>query len=219
MPLAFKRLPEAIQMAESRQFLQRMRTRRTVRDFSTAPVPNELIENAIATAATAPSGANQQPWTFVLVRDPQVKQQIRHAAEAEERESYAHRMSDEWLAALAHLGTDWHKPHLEDAPALIVVFRQAYGVEYDADGTERKIKHYYSEESVGIAVGMLLCSLHLAGLATLTHTPSPMKFLNEILQRPTHERPFVVIPVGYPSETATVPTLTKKPLDTILITV
>lgn len=217
MPLGFKRLSEDTQLAQSRQFLQRMKQRRTVRDFSTDAVPYELIENAIATAATAPSGANQQPWTFVVVSDPVIKQRIRLEAEAEERESYAHRMSEEWLEALAHLGTEWHKPHLEDAPYLIVVFRQSYGVLRDESGSEQKIKHYYSEESVGIAVGMLLCSLHLAGLATLTHTPSPMKFLNDILQRPANERPFVIIPVGYPAENATVPTINKKSLETILV--
>jgi nitroreductase len=178
-----------------------------------------LIENAIATAATAPSGANQQPWTFVVVSNAAVKRQIREAAEAEERESYAHRMSQEWLEALAPLGTDWHKPHLEDAPSLIVVFRQAYGIEVEADGGEKKIKHYYSEESVGIAVGMLLCSLHLAGLATLTHTPSPMAFLGQILGRPANERPFVLIPVGYPAPDATVPDIRKKPLDQVLVRV
>jgi iodotyrosine deiodinase len=217
MPLDFERLSEDEQLSQSRQFLQRLKKRRTVRDFSNEPVPYELIENAIACAATAPSGANQQPWTFVVVSDPAVKHRIRAEAEAEEQESYSHRMSEEWLEALAHLGTDWRKPHLEEAPYLIVVFRQSYGVARDGTGEERKVKHYYSEESVGIAVGMLLCSLHLAGLATLTHTPSPMKFLNDILQRPANERPFVVIPVGYPAENATVPTITKKPLESVLV--
>lgn len=219
MPLDFQRLSPEEQLARSHQFRQQMSTRRTVRMFSTEPVPYALIENAVATAATAPSGANQQPWTFVVVSSPDIKRQIRQAAEAEERESYEHRMSAEWLDALAHLGTDWHKPHLEDAPYLIVVFRQAYGLEIDADGTEKKIKHYYSEESVGIAVGMLLCSLHLAGLATLTHTPSPMAFLTEILKRPSNERPYVLIPVGYPTPDATVPVITKKPLESVLVRV
>ncbi len=219
MPLDFQRLSPEEQLARSQQFRQQMSTRRTVRMFSPEPVPYALIENAVATAATAPSGANQQPWTFVVVSSPEVKRQIRQAAEAEERESYEHRMSAEWLDALAHLGTDWHKPHLEDAPYLIVVFRQAYGLETDADGTEKKIKHYYSEESVGIAVGMLLCSLHLAGLATLTHTPSPMAFLTEILKRPSNERPYVLIPVGYPTPDATVPVITKKPLESVLVRV
>lgn len=211
-PLAFQRLLPEHQLENSRTFLAKMQQRRTVRDFSPDPVPFELIENAIATAATAPSGANQQPWTFVVVSDPDIKKKIRQAAEAEEKESYEHRMSDEWLEALAPLGTDWHKPHLEIAPYLIVVFMQAYGLK---EG--RKIKHYYAVESVGIAVGMLLASLHLAGLATLTHTPNPMGFLAEILQRPPNERAYVVIPVGYPAEDATVPNISKKPLSEILI--
>lgn len=217
-PLVFERLSPDEQVIRSDQFLARMRLRRTVRDFSTEPVPFELIENAIATAATAPSGANQQPWTFVVVSSPAVKREIRLAAEAEEKESYERRMSAEWLAALAHLGTNWQKPHLEDAPYLIVVFRQPYGVETDSEtGDTLKIKHYYSEESVGIAVGMLLSSLHLAGLATLTHTPSPMGFLNTICDRPANERPYVVIPVGYPAADARVPVISKKPLETILV--
>lgn len=217
-PLAFERLPEDEQLQRSRQLLAQMRTRRTVRAFSTEPVALELIENAVATAGSAPSGANQQPWTFVVVSDPAIKRKIRIAAETEEKESYERRMSEEWLEALAPLGTDWHKPMLEDAPYLIVVFRQSYGLQRDSDtGEAQQIKHYYSEESVGIAVGMLLCSLHLAGLATLTHTPSPMKFLGDILQRPPNERPFVLIPVGYPAADAEVPVITKKPLDEILV--
>lgn len=219
-PLDFERLSPDEALTRSREFLARMRTRRTVRDFSPDPVPYELIENAIAAAASAPSGANQQPWTFVVVSDPAVKQQIRAAAEAEEKESYERRMSAEWLDALAHLGTDWHKPHLEDAPYLIVVFMQAYGLVTDpVTGEEKKIKHYYTSESVGIAVGMLLCSLHLAGLATLTHTPNPMAFLNEILGRPPNERAYVVIPVGYPADDARVPVIDKKPLDEVLVRV
>ncbi|MFN8451008.1 MAG: nitroreductase family protein [Anaerolineae bacterium] len=216
-PLDFERLPVDEQIARSRAFLARMQTRRTVRDFSSEPVPFELIENAIATAATAPSGANQQPWTFVVVSDPAIKRRIREAAEAEERDSYERRMSDEWLEALAPLGTDWHKPHLEDAPYLIVVFLQAYGLASDSDGAERKVKHYYTAESVGIAVGFLLASLHHAGLATLTHTPNPMGFLSDILQRPPNERAFVVIPVGYPADDAHVPEITKKSLDEVMI--
>lgn len=215
LPLAFERIAPDEQHAQSRAFLTRMRSRRTVRDFSPEPVPFELIENAIATAATAPSGANQQPWTFVVVSNPEIKRKIREAAEAEEYESYTRRMSQEWLDALAHLHTDWHKPHLEDAPYLIVVFAQAYGVR--DDGT--KIKHYYVTESVGIAVGMLLASLHLAGLATLTHTPNPMTFLAEILGRPANERAYVVIPVGYPAADARVPNISKKPLAEVLIRV
>ncbi len=217
-PLTFERLSEAGQLARSRQFLATMRLRRTVREYSTEPVPFELIANAIATAGTAPSGANQQPWTFVVVSNPDIKHQIRLAAEEEEKISYESRMSAEWLAALAPLGTDWHKPHLEDAPYLIIVFRQAYGMSTDpSSGEETKIKHYYTEESVGIAVGLLLASLHQAGLATLTHTPNPMSFLSDILKRPANERAYVVIPVGYPAADARVPAITKKPLDEIMV--
>lgn len=216
--LEFERITPGEQLERSQTFLAHMQKRRTVRHFSTEAVPFQLIENAVRTAATAPSGANQQPWTFVVISDPAIKRQIRAAAEAEEKESYEHRMSQEWLDALAPLGTDWHKPHLEDAPYLIVVFRQAYGLRQDPEtGIETHLKHYYSEESVGIAVGLLLASLHLAGLATLTHTPSPMKFLSEILNRPDNERPYVVIPVGYPAANAQVPAITKKPLEEILI--
>lgn len=216
--LDFVRLSPEEQLAASRQFLDKMVQRRTVRDFSSDPVPFELIENAIRVASHAPSGANQQPWTFVVVENPDLKRQIREAAEAEERESYERRMSQEWLDALSHLGTDWHKPHLEDAPYLIVVFRQSYGIGQDPDGGEpTKIKHYYSEESVGIAVGFLLAALHLSGLATLTHTPSPMAFLSDILQRPPNERPFVLIPVGYPAADAQVPVIRKKPLEQVLV--
>lgn len=211
--LDFERLSQAEQLQRSREFLERMQTRRTVRDYAPMPVPVELVRNAIATAATAPSGANQQPWTFALISDPQLKRKIREAAEEEEREFYARRISEEWRDALAPLGTDWQKPHLEDAAYLIVVFKQAWG--YDDEG--KRVKHYYVDESVGIAVGMLLASLHLAGLATLTHTPSPMKFLSEILQRPDNERAMMIIAVGYPAEDAEVPAITKKPLDEVLI--
>lgn len=216
-PLDFERLTPEEQLAASRQFLAQMSQRRTVRDFSTEPVPFELIENAVAAAARAPSGANQQPWTFVVVGDSDLKRRIREAAEAEERESYAHRMSQEWLDALSHLGTDWHKPHLEDAPYLIIVFRQSYGLAADETGAPVKVKHYYSEESVGIAVGFLLAALHLSGLATLTHTPSPMGFLCDLLERPPNERPFVLIPVGYPADGAQVPVINKKPLGEVLV--
>src|SRR5688572_9074310 len=191
-----------------------MRTRRSVRQFSCEPVPFELVANAVAAAGTAPSGANQQPWTFVAVSDPQVKREIRLAAEAEEREAYEHRMTEEWLRALEPLGTDWRKAHIEDAPYVIVVFEQAYGL---AGGP--RWEHYYAKESVGIAVGLLLASLHLAGLATLTHTPSPMRFLAEILGRPRNERAFCLIPVGYPADGATVPRLEKKALAESLIPV
>lgn len=216
--LHFETMDVDEQLRRSRIYKERMLRRRTVRDFSARAVPYELIENALAVAGSAPSGANQQPWTFVVVSDPAVKREIRIAAETEEKESYERRMSQEWLDALAHLGTDWRKPHIEDAPYLIAVFRQAYGVELDAaTGEERRIKHYYSEESVGIAVGFLLSALHIAGLATLTHTPSPMQFLREILERPSNERPYVLIPVGYPAEDARVPVIEKKALADIVL--
>ena len=211
--LQFERLDEAEQLRRSREFLARIQRRRTVRDFSSRHVPFELIANAIRAAGSAPSGANQQPWTFVAVGDAALKRQIRQAAEAEEKESYERRMSQEWLEALAPLGTDWRKPHIEDAPWIIVVFRQAYGLGDDG----RRVKHYYSEESVGIAVGLLLAALHWSGLATLTHTPSPMKFLADILDRPANERAFVLIPVGYPALNAQVPAITRKGLDEIML--
>ena len=200
-------------MLRSRSFLAKLRRRRSVRAFSTEPVPYELVECAVATAGTAPSGAHQQPWTFVVVNDFDVKRRIRGAAEEEERRSYESRMPNDWLEALRPLGTDWRKPHIEDAPYLVVVFEHAYGLR--EDGT--KVKHYYVKESVGIAVGLLLASLHRAGLATLTHTPSPMGFLREILERPENERPYVLIPVGYPAEGCVVPDLERKPLDEILV--
>ena len=219
-PLEFDRLDLAEQHRRSREFLSHMLKRRSVREFSSEPVPIELIENAIRIAGSAPSGANQQPWTFVVIRDRAIKREIRIAAETEEKESYERRMSQEWLDALAHLGTDWRKPHIEDAPYVIVVFRQAYGfAQDDISGEEKRVMHYYSEESVGIAVGFLLAALHLSGLATLTHTPSPMKFLTQILNRPANERPYVLIPIGYPAAQATVPTIEKKSLDQILVNV
>ncbi len=204
-------------LEDSRQrahdFLAHMQRRRSVRHFSPRPVPYDLIETAIAVAHSAPSGANQQPWTFCVVSDPDYKRQIREAAEAEEKESYTRRMSPEWRAALAHLGTDWQKPHLEDAPYLIVVFQQTYGL----GPAGEKHKHYYVTESVGIALGMLIAALHMAGLATLTHTPSPMGFLRDLLKRPPNERPYVVLPVGYPAAGAQVPVITKKPLHEVIV--
>jgi nitroreductase len=217
-PLNFKRLDTETQLQRSREFLVQMRKRRTVRQFSTEPVLYELIENAIAVAGTAPSGANQQPWTFVVVSDPELKQRIREAAEEEERAFYDGRASQEWLDALAHLGTDDIKTHITDAPYLIVCFRQPFGYEIDSQtGDRQKVKHYYSDESMGIAVGMLLSALHLSGLVTLTHTPSPMRFLGDVLNRPDNERAYVVIPVGYPAEDAQVPVIGKKPLNEILV--
>ena len=217
-PLDFEYLDDAEGRRRSDEFSRRMRRRRSVRHFSRDLVPVELIENAIRVAGSAPSGANQQPWTFVVVSDPTLKREMRIAAEAEEKESYERRMSQEWLDALAPLGTDWRKPHIEDAPYVIVVFRQAYGIRTDPDtGEEIRYRHYYSEESVGIAAGFLLAALHLSGLATLTHTPSPMKFLSEILGRPANERAFVLIPVGYPAADAAVPAISKKRLEDIMI--
>ncbi len=217
VPYEYTRMSEDEQLTASRRFLATMAKRRTIRDYSSEPVPYELIEHAIRAASLAPSGANQQPWTFVVISNPQLKRQLRLAAEAEEKESYEGRMSREWLEALETLGTDWHKPHIEQAPYIIVVFAQLYGLVTRPDGTLRKVKHYYVQESVGIAVGILLSSLAHAGLATLTHTPSPMSFLGEILQRPVNERAYVLIPVGYPASGATVPAIEKKPLDEVLV--
>lgn len=214
-PLAFERLSSEEALQRSQAFLARMRQRRTIRAFAPDPVPFALIENAIATAATAPSGANQQPWRFVVVADPALKRRLRELVEQEERENYTHRFPAEWLAALAPLGTDWHKEFLEMAPYIVVVFREDYGLHPDAPETH--VKHYYTTESVGIAVGLLIASLHQAGLATLTHTPNPMGFLRELLGRPRNEKPFVLLPVGYPAPECRVPVLTKKSLDEVMI--
>ncbi len=192
-------------------FYADIKRRRTVRHFSDRPVPREIIENCLRAAGTAPNGANMQPWHFVVVGDPEIKKKIRDGAEAEEREFYSGRAPAEWLEALAPLGTDEHKPFLETAPYLIVIFAQSFGLLPDG----RKVKHYYVQESVGIATGILITAVHQAGLASLTHTPSPMGFLNEILGRPTPERPFLILVVGYPAEGATVPDISKKPLEEI----
>ena len=189
-------------------FYQNLNRRRTVREFSDRPVPRDLIETALKAANTAPSGANLQPWHFVVVSGPETKKKIREAAEVEEREFYEHRASEEWLAALEPLGTDEQKPFLETAPYLIAVFLQKFGELPDG----RKVKHYYPVESTGLATGMLITALHEAGLATLTHTPSPMKFLNELLDRPKSERPFLLLVVGYPDEDARVPDIQRKNL-------
>lgn len=215
VPLSFQRLDPAEQRARLRAFGDRMRVRRTVRHYSSEPVPDALIDEAIAVAGSAPSGANLQPWQFVVVRDPEVKRHIRAAAEEEERAFYEQRAPAEWLDALAPLGTDWQKPFLETAPCLIVVFRVDYGIRRDERGEEHHIKHYYAGESVGIACGFLLAALHVAGLATLTHTPSPMGFLASILGRPKNEKPYLLIPVGFPAADAVVPSIVKKPLDQI----
>ena len=193
------------------QFYQLMQRRRSVRDFSSRAVPRALIARAIQVAGTAPSGAHRQPWRFVAVDDAALKKEIRQAAETEERESYERRMSDEWLEALAPLGTTWEKPFLEKAPWLVVCFAASYGVSAGGE----KIKHYYVQESCGLACGFLIAALHQMGLATLTHTPSPMRFLSEILERPSNERPFILFPVGYPAEGAQVPDLERKPLEEI----
>ena len=183
--------------------------RRTVREFADRAVPRDIIESALLAANTAPSGANLQPWHFAVVSGAKTKKRIREAAEVEEREFYEHRASAEWLKALEPLGTDSNKPFLETAPYLIAVFLQKYG--QLEDGT--KVKHYYPTESTGLATGILITALHHAGLATLTHTPSPMKFLNEILGRPTSERPFLLLVVGYPADDAEVPDIKRKPLE------
>jgi iodotyrosine deiodinase len=213
VPLDYVRPAPDEQLRRSRAFLASMRARRSVRQFSREPVPYELVENAVAAAGTAPSGANLQPWTFVVVSDPGTKRRIRLAAEEEERASYEHRMPGDWLEALEPLGTDWRKPHLEEAPSVIVVFEQAYG--FGPGGEKRK--HYYAKESVGIALGFLLAALHASGLAALTHTPSPMGFLAEVLGRPENERAFAVVPVGYPADGAVVPDIDRKPLGDILV--
>ncbi|MCA9586808.1 MAG: nitroreductase family protein [Myxococcales bacterium] len=209
-PLTFERLTPTEMLRRAEELRDRLRARRSVRDFSSEPIDLDVVRACIDAAASAPSGANKQPWTFVLVTDPAVKRAIREAAEKEEQTFYGGRAPERWLADLRPLGTDWRKPFLEDAPALIVVFAQRHG------GDEGD-KHYYVSESVGIAVGMLITALHVSGLATLTHTPSPMGFLASVLGRPDNERAYVLLPVGYPADGATVPAITKKPLDAVLV--
>ncbi len=201
-------LPPEEMIERATDFYTEIRGRRSVRDFSPRPVQRDVIETCLHAAGTAPNGANLQPWHFVAVQDAEIRRQIRVAAEAEEREFYERRAPQEWLDALAPLGTDASKPFLEHAPYLIGIFAQPYSLTPEGD----KVKHYYVNESVGIATGFLIAALHHAGLATLTHTPSPMNFLNQILQRPRHERPFLLLVVGYPAEDARVPRITKKPL-------
>lgn len=202
VPLASKaQLTSAEGLERSSQYLETMRSRRTVRQFSDQPVPKDIIDTAIRAAGTAPSGANHQPWHFVCIRDPNIKREIRLAAEAEERAFYAGKAGDNWLQDIGPLGTDAQKPFLETAPWLIAIFSERYGL--DANGSKRK--NYYISESVGIATGFLISALHTAGLATLTHTPSPMKFLNTILKRPANERPFILMVVGYAAPNAKVP--------------
>lgn len=209
--LEFQAVPTEEMRRRALAFYREMRRRRSVREFSAEAVPREVIENALRAAGTAPSGANQQPWHFAVVSSAEVKRQIRQAAEAEERAFYRSRAPQDWLDALAPLGTDEHKPFLEIAPYLIVVFAQAHGLRPDGG----RIKHYYVQESVGIATGFLIAALHHSGLATLTHTPNPMGFLNDILGRPANERAFLILVVGQPAEAATVPAITRKPLEEI----
>jgi len=207
----YKKYSENEMLNRSREFLEEIEKRRTIRDFSDKSVPREIIENCIKSAGTAPSGANLQPWTFVAVNDAKIKKIIREKAEEEEREFYNHRAPEDWLEALEPFDTDAHKPFLETAPWLISIFVQKYGVE-----NGKIIKHYYTTESVGIATGVLINALHHCGLATLTHTPSPMNFLNEILGRPKNEKPFLLLVVGYPKDGVQVPDIEKKSLNQIL---
>jgi nitroreductase len=211
VPLAFDWVSDG--ESQARVFRERMSRRRTVREFSPRPVPRSIIEEAICAAGSAPSGANQQPWHFVAIglEDMNLRHRMREAAEEEEREFYGHRAPQAWLDALAPLGTDADKPFLEIAPWLIAVFVQPHGLSPSGELT----KHYYATESVGIATGLLIATLHLAGLATLTHTPSPMRFLNTLLDRPPHERPFVLLVTGYPADGARVPDISRKPLEAI----
>lgn len=210
-PLDFTELSEPEMDARAAEFYQQIKKRRSVRDFSDKKVPDSVIKNALLAAGTAPNGANMQPWHFVVVSNPEIKRQIREAAEEEEREFYAQKAPEDWLDALSHLGTDANKPFLERASHLIVIFLQKFT--HDEDGN--KLKHYYTSESVGIASGFLINGLHQAGVATLTHTPSPMKFLNQILKRPKDERPYMILVAGYPEENCMVPSIEKKPLEQI----
>ncbi|MCG8409617.1 MAG: nitroreductase family protein [Phycisphaerales bacterium] len=207
IPYSLPQREPSWQIERGRDLLAEMRTRRSCRFFSDRPVGRDVLELALEVAHAAPSGANRKPWRFVVVDDPALKKEIRVAAEAEERESYDHRMPQEWLDALEPIGTNWEKPFLEVAPYLVVIFR----IDWEDFG-EKRIKNYYPAESAGLASGFFLTACHMLGLATLTHTPSPMNFLREILQRPPGEKPYLLIPVGYPADDCTVPDLKKKPL-------
>jgi iodotyrosine deiodinase len=213
--LPFQRRPADQMLAAAAAFRASMAGRRTVRDYAPDPVPREVIAEAILAAGLAPSGANQQPWHFAAISSPEIKGRIRAAAEEEEKAFYAGRAGGEWLDALAHLGTDWEKPFLTEAPWLIAIFAQRWGEARDAAGRAQKVKHYYVPESVGIATGFLITALHQAGLATLTHTPAPMGFLNEICGRPESEKAMILLIVGYPKDGCQVPRITKKSLDQI----
>lgn len=212
-PLAFQERETDEIAARATALRAALKTRRTIRDFSSRPVPRAIIETLVMTAAGAPSGANQQPWTFVCIADPALKRQIRIAAEEEEKAFYAGRAGAEWLEALEHLGTDWEKPFLETAPWLIAIFAQRWG----RDENGKKIKHYYVPESVGIATGFLISAIHQAGLASLTHTPAPMAFLNEICGRPENEKPVILLVVGHPAEGCEVPVIDKKSFDEVAV--
>jgi len=214
IPLQFTHLSPEEQLSRAKAFFELCSSRRTVRDFSSEPLPDGLVECLVQTAGSAPSGANKQPWTFVAVTDPDIKREIRIAAEKEEKENYEKRFPDECLDDLEPLGTDWHKPFLGEAPCLIVIFRQDYGFR-----NGQKVKHYYAMESVGLAAGFLLAAVHHAGLVALTHTPSPMGFLQTILKRPPNEKPYLLIPIGYPKEGAKIPDIHRKSLDHILVRV
>lgn len=206
----FEKLPQEMMIKRAEEFYQHMDKRRTVREFSSEPVPRSVIDHAILTASTAPSGAHKQPWFFAVIEDPEIKSQIREAAEKEERENYERRFPQEWLDDLAIFETNAVKAHIDVAPTLIIVFKQNYQI---VDGGRKK--NYYVNESVGIATGMLITALHNAGLCTLTHTPNPMAFLNRILERPKNEVPIILLPVGYPKEGTKIPDLTRKPLEDI----
>ncbi len=211
-PLAFERLGTAEMLERARERrTRRLHGDRSTRQFSTDPVPRQLIELAIRSAATAPSGAHQQPWTYVAVSDPELKRRIREAAEIEERKTYTERMPDQWRHALARLGTDWEKTHITDAPWVVVLFKRSY--ELLADGSREK--NYYVSESVGISAGLFIAAVHRMGLATLPHTPNPMRFLAELLERPRNETAVLLLPIGYPADDAAVPRLERKPLEEV----
>ena len=211
-PLQHTAPTEEVMRASAREFCHHLRSRRTVRQFAPTPVPREVIEDIVAAAATAPSGAHKQPWQFCVVSDPAIKQQIRAAAEKEEYENYHGRMSDDWLDDLKKFGTDWHKPFLTTAPYLILVFKKPYDIGPDG----KRLKNYYVNESVGIACGILITAIHLAGLVTVTHTPSPMNFLQQLLDRPENERAYLLLPVGLPAAEARVPKLERKPPEEVM---
>lgn len=212
IPFSHERLPPEEMVRQGKAFYEHMNRRRSIRAFSSDAPPRACIEYAVRTAGTAPSGAHRQPWRFVIIDDPELKRAIRHAAEREERENYESRFPPGWLEALAPLGTDWHKEFLEVAPYLVVVFKETYGHDQRGD----KITNYYVNESVGIACGLFIAAVHRVGLVTLTHTPSPMGFLSRLLKRPHNEKPYILFPVGYPADDATVPDLARKPFEELV---